>query len=103
MYITYDRSKTANPLIFSLLTENGYDITDECIKMNSQPYMSYSSVLVGVNHVKSIGKNILVYTNKVSNKHNIAKENDITILDIDDIIMLCEKSGNIELLGLCFN
>ncbi len=91
MYIDHYRSKIAKPIIIEILGLEGYDVTEDCIKSWSKPKMNYDDVLRGIEFVKSIGKDVIVYTNEVYAKDKIGLENDITILDIKDLIEISVK------------
>ena len=65
MYIDYYRKERALSLIQKMLELEGLKFSPECIKSWSSPKMNYSDVLRGINHVKSLGYNVLVYTNQV--------------------------------------
>lgn len=84
-YLNYYNKDKALPLIVDALKKEGFDINIDCIKSWSQSRMRYNDVVRGVDYVKSIGKNVVVYTNLVMFKDRISKELDITILDVNDI------------------
>lgn len=103
MYISYQLREKAIPLVLEILKLEGYDVSENFIKQWSRPYMLYDDVVRGINYVKRMDGNILVYTNKVSSKERISKENSINILDIDDLINLSKKYKKYEFMDLVTN
>ena len=95
--ISYYSKEKAIPMIIELLSKNGNSITEQNIKSWGRPKMQYSDVLRGINHVKSLNSNTIVFTNEVMLKERIAEENDITILDVSDLKELSIKFGNYDL------
>lgn len=85
------------PTILELLS-NKYIIDENCIKVWSCDTMAISDVLRGIKYVRSIGKNIIVYTNRVNHKERLSSDFNIKILDIDDITDLFLKHKKFELL-----
>ena len=91
MYIDYYRKERALPLIHKMLELEGLRFSPECIKCWSQQRMNYNDILRGINYVKSLGYNVLVYTNHVLAKERIMQDHDILILDISDLEQLSYK------------
>jgi len=98
--IDYYRKDRDIPIILDILKAEGLDVTKDCIKSHSKPKQLYDDVIRGIFHVKSLGKNVLVYTNVVFAKERISKENDIKIIDIKDLEDLCKKHKRYELMDL---
>lgn len=98
-YLRYYSKEEAFPKIINLFNLEGIKITDENIKSWSTEKMNYDDVVRGISHIKSIGQDILVYTNKVFAKERISKDNNIKIYDVDDIKKLANKHQKQEILN----
>jgi hypothetical protein len=85
------------PAILELLSKE-YIIDENCIKVWSCDTMVISDVLRGIKYVRSIGKNIIVFTNKVNHKERLSSDFNIKILDIEDITNLLLEHKKYELL-----
>lgn len=101
-YLNYYNKDKAIPIIVDALQKEGFDINIDCIKFWAQPRMRYDDVLRGVNYVRSINKNIIVYTNKVMFKDRLSKDLDITILDVNDIEDIFTKQKRLWQIYDCF-
>lgn len=68
------------------LTENSI-LKKENIKVWSTNFMRIQDVVRGINHMKSIGGNVIVYNNIVPNKKDIQNQyrNEIRIIDGNDL------------------
>jgi len=95
--IGYYSKEKAIPMIIELLSKSGKNVTEQNIKSWQRPKMAYDDIIRGINHVKSLGSDIVVYTNEVMLKERTAEENNITILDVSDLKELSIKFGNYDL------
>jgi hypothetical protein len=100
MYIDYYRKERALSLIQEMLELEGLKVSPDCTKCWVTPRMNYNDVLRGINYVKSLGSNVIVYTNQVLLKERIMQDHDILILDISDLEKLCYKHKMIEFMDL---
>lgn len=96
MFVYYYARPQAFPIIMEIAKLEGLDITTDCIKSWSTPQMRNEDVLRGINHVKSLNKKVVIYTNEVFAKERLSKECDIKILDIVDLQKLCLKHKKYE-------
>lgn len=100
MYIDYYRKEKALTLIKKMLELEGLKCSPDCIKSFSSSRMNYNDVLRGISYVKSLGSNVLFYTNQVLLKQRIMQDHDILILDILDLEKLCYKHKMFEFMDL---
>jgi hypothetical protein len=81
----------AIPLIKNILKKEGYDISDDIIKVWNRPTMMIGDVIIGCNYVKRVGSDIVVYTNSVPNKEYIESNEKVKIFDNEDLLKLSLK------------
>jgi hypothetical protein len=99
-YLYFPHKDKAIPLIIELLLKERITINKEDIKIWSQPMMYLTSLLNDLNKAKKTNKKVIVYTNVVPSKDIFCKEYNIKIIDINDLILYCEKHKDCELYNI---
>lgn len=80
---------------FSKIISNIFNIDERCVKVWRTDKMNINDVLIGINFVKSIGQNTIIYNTIVPFKERLSEEQGITILDGDDLILKCFSNNEL--------
>lgn len=87
--ISIYKSAEVKPHIINLLKNEGYDITEDNIKIWAQDTMLANQVKLACDYIKSKGITpVLVYTNKVPLKLYLQEHEGIKIFDEEDLAQL---------------
>lgn len=68
-----------------------FELNSECVKVWHTDNMLISNVMIGCEHVKSLGFNVIVYNTIIPLKKEISEKTGLNILDGNDLILLCLK------------
>lgn len=87
--ISIYKSAEVKPHIINLLKKEGYDITEDNIKIWAQDNMLAHQVKLACDYIKSNGLAlVLVYTNKVPMKSYLQEQEGVKIFDEEDLTKL---------------